>query len=280
MAGRAIIIFGVFLLLGSCQYDLDVTGVAYTPFNVNERFDFSMEWDAEHPAREITVSSDNYTILVGSDSHVGSTNNFSGFLNAAEELNAEAVFITGDASTGREEDYEILYSELSLLGDIPVCLTPGNHDLYFSGWESFSRLFGPSVYTFTVHRPEVLDLYIFLDTGGGTLGTLQLEWLQNLLEDSRLDYENVVVLTHVNFFRPRFTNSTNLLNEELLLLIDLFEKHKVNMIIQGHDHKRNVEIMGHSTYLTLDALKDGTTNPSYLELQITTDGLGYNFVDI
>jgi len=161
-----------------------------------------------------------------------------------------------------------------------ICLVPGNHDLYFGGWESFFDLFGASSYTFSVNRSSSSDLFIFLDSGGGTLGNLQLEWLKELLESDREKYNHVIIVTHVNFFRSHFTHSTNILNEELLFLIDLNARYKVDMVIQGHDHKRYVEQMGHTTYLTLDALKDGTKNASYMELNISESGLNYTFVNL
>jgi 3',5'-cyclic AMP phosphodiesterase CpdA len=239
-----------------------------------------MEWNNDHPEREITIASDSYTFLVGSDSHVGGTDNISQFIEAAISKNPIALAISGDVTTGREEDYEVAAAELEALSDIQLCLVPGNHDLYFGGWNTYYELFGPSTYTLTIHTNASSDLYIFLDTGGGTLGTSQLEWLRELLEKERANHRHAIVVTHVNFFRPRFTNSTNLLNEELILLIDLFEKNEVNMVIQGHDHKRFEEHMGHTTYLTLDALKDGTKNASYLELVVSGEEIDYSFIDL
>lgn len=278
MAFRSIIILLFIGLLASCSYDLDVTGVLYTPFPANERFELSMEWNADHGEREITLNSNEYTLLIGSDSHVGGTENFSRIIDSAIAKNVTGVIISGDVTTGIAEDYLVAAEELNSLNDIEVCLVPGNHDLYFGGWESYFDLFGSSCYTLTINRLESADLYIFLDTGGGTLGTAQLAWLKGLLEKERLKYEYVIVVTHVNFFRPRFTTSTNILNEEILLLIDLFEKQKVSMVIQGHDHIRSEEQMGHCTYVILDALKDGTKNASFMELNVSGEEIEYHFV--
>ena len=280
MAIRTVIILVFLGFVSSCQYDLDVTGLAYTPVPVNERFEMSMEWNFEHPERVITLNTDEYILLVGGDTHVGGTENISHFIDSAIAKNPVGIFIAGDVSTGREEDYDVVAAELDILDNMEVCLVPGNHDLYFGGWDSYFDLFGSSIYTLTIDRPTSSDLYIFLDTGGGTLGTLQLAWLVELLEKERWTHSNVAVITHVNFFRSRFTNSTNLLNEELIVLIDLFEKYKINMVIQGHDHKRFIEQMGHTTYITLDALKDGTKNASYMELFVSGDDIDFSFIDL
>jgi len=136
----------------------------------------------------------------------------------------------------------------------------------FDGWKHFSRLFGSSVYYFTIATPTKEDLYICLDSGSGTLGKSQLKWLKNLLENSRSAHDLCVIFTHVNFFRDRHTLSTNPLTKELLVLIDLFEQHRVNMVIMGHDHVRAVNVLGNTTYLTLDALLSALHNSSYIKL--------------
>jgi predicted phosphodiesterase len=247
---------------------------------VNERFKQSMEWNDLHEPKELTINKDSYHILIAGDSHVGGTNNLNQFFEAGIENGAVMMAIAGDVTTGREEDYDVLVSELSSVDNMPVCLVPGNHDLYFNGWYTFRQYFGTSFYTFKVNTKEATDCYIFLDTAGGTLGTDQLDWLKNMLDVEREQYRHVVVITHVNFFRNRFTNSTNILNEEIVLLLDLFEKYQIDIIIQGHDHKRYEEIFGHTTYITLDALLDGYKYASFLELSIEGEQVSYRFIDI
>jgi hypothetical protein len=61
MAIRTIIILLLIGLLSSCSYDLDVSGLVYTPVPVNERFDMSMEWNAEHGERVNTLNTNDYT---------------------------------------------------------------------------------------------------------------------------------------------------------------------------------------------------------------------------
>ena len=280
MAGRILIFGGLLLLLVSCRYDLDVTGFVYTPVPVNERFEKSVQWNSEHPPRETTVGGSDYTVLVASDSHVGGTRNLSRMISMAAEEGAAMIAIAGDLSTGWEADYDIAIAELEGAGTIPVCVVPGNHDLYFGGWESFYSYFGTSAYTMAVHTSDTSDLFIFLDTGGGTLGSKQLKWLKQLLPEEREAYRYVIVITHVNFFRNRFTTSTNILNEEVIVLLDLFAKQRVDIVIQGHDHQRHEELFGSTTYITLDALKDGTGNASFLQLNVGKEKINYKFIDL
>lgn len=280
MAGRILVIGGVLLLLVSCRYDLDVTGFVYTPVPVNERFEMSVQWNSDNPPRETTVEGSDYTVLVGSDPHVGGTHNLSRMISMASEQGVAMIAIAGDLSTGWEEDYDIAVAELEEAGTIPVCVVPGNHDLYFGGWESFNSYFKTSAYTMAIHTSDISDLFIFLDTGGGTLGSKQLKWLKQLLQEERETYRYATVITHVNFFRNRFTTSTNILNEEVIVLLDLFAKQQVDIVIQGHDHKRHEELFGSTTYITLDALKDGTGNASFLQLNVGKEKINYRFVDL
>ncbi len=268
----------IFVVTG-CKYDLDVSGVVGVSDNVNERFTESTQWNADNGPRLIGSFGREYTILFGGDSHVGGTNNIMQLIDIAHDSFAKAIVIAGDVSTGKSEDYVILDSVLQKMTYVNTCLVAGNHDLYFDGWNSFYKFFGSSTYTMELIVPFGRDLYIFLDTGSGTLGNLQLDWLKDILRTERENYRYVIVTTHLNFFRNRMTGSTNPLNEELLVLLDLFEKHKVNLLISGHDHNRYIEEFGHTTYITLDAMKDDAEQASYLELRVGQDGLNYSFID-
>lgn len=278
MAVRTLIIIILTIMVSACRYDLDVSGLLYTPVPVNERFGLSVQQTSDQGERETTVAGDVYTVLVGSDSHVGPIVNLQRFIEAAVEDDVALIAIAGDLCTGQEEDYAVADAVLAEAGDMEVCVVPGNHDLYFGGWHSFYGYFGRSAYTFAVHTPDTSDLYIFLDTGGGTVGSKQMDWLKTMLEQARGNHRHAVVITHVNFFRNRFTGSTNILNEELLVLLDLFAQHAVSLVIQGHDHIRYTEVFGNTTYITLDAMKDENPDASYLELTATEAGVDFRFV--
>ena len=263
----------------SCE-EIDVRGMFVSYESVNNRFEQSMEWNASHPFREIIVPSDNYSILSMGDSHVGSTTNLDIFINNAKAINASAVVMVGDITTGLAEDYEIFQQHIPNQDSLPSFPIIGNHDLYFNGWDQFYSRFGSSTYLFTIKTNEATDLFICLDTGGGTLGNKQLDWLKDKLQTLRPDYRHCIVFTHNNFFRFRHTSSTNPLVEELQVLLDLFAKYHVNMVITGHDHEYNVQLFGNTTYIVMDALKDGQSNSGYLQLIIENGNIEYNFVNL
>lgn len=270
---------GMLILLPGCKHNLDVGGVISTESSVNERFEQSIQWNAENERRISGTYGQEYQVILAGDPHVGGIENLETLIDAAHDSMALALVLAGDVCTGKPEDYRRLDSVLSRSTIVPNCLVVGNHDLYFDGWNSFYNYFGSSTYTMDILTPGAQDLYIFLDSGGGTLGSLQLEWLRELLEDHRNEYRHVIVISHCNFFRNRMTGSTVPLNEELIVLLDLFERHRVDMQIYGHDHDRYIEEFGNTTYITLDAMVDGVEQASYLVLTVNADGLNYTFVE-
>ncbi|MFH2095041.1 MAG: metallophosphoesterase [Bacteroidota bacterium] len=273
-----ILLTGLFAFSACKKLDFRSMFVSYE--SVNKRFEQSMDWNATHAFREIIVTEDDYEVFVMGDSHVGGTENLRSFLNAAQLADASAVIMAGDLTTGHKDDYAVFHKNLPLQDSIAWFPIAGNHDLYFNGWKEFYKRFGSSTYCFTVKTSSAQDLFICLDSGSGTLGGRQLDWLKKLLEDERDKYRNCVVITHVNFFRSGVSSATNPQVEELYVLTDLFLQCRVNFLIAGHDHHRAVETMGITSYITMDALEDGFGEASYLRLIMKGDSLEYQFVDI
>lgn len=74
--------------------------------------------------------------------------------------------------------------------------------------------------------------------------------------------------------------STNPVNEELVVLTELFAKHKVDMVVTGHDHEKNVLKLGNTTHITLNAMLDGFSEAGYFMLKVKNGNIGYKFIDI
>ncbi len=277
---RKLIILILAACLSGCAYDLDVGGFFYTSADVEERFHDSQRWITEHQSPEIIADSPVYSFLVGGDSHIGGKENTEKMLQNAVSSNVAAVFIAGDVTTGRKEHMERADSLFKAFPTLPSFMIPGNHDLYFKGWETFHSFFGPSVFALTIRSGSDKDLAVCLDSGSGTLGETQLQWLVELLERERSSCRYVVILTHLNFFRNRFTGSTNPLNEEVVALLDIFTRYSVDLFIQGHDHRRYETSFGKTACVTMDALKDGSNNASYLAVTIDAEGISYDFKDL
>ena len=264
----------IILTLAGCSKDPDLLT---SNESVNQRFSQSMAWNSNHPFREIVVPSDDYSVLSGADSHVGSTINLDRFFKIAETTHASAVVMPGDLTTGKREDWGVFAQHLPNHDSLALFLIAGNHDLHFGGWEEFFTRFGSSCYLFTIETPAATDLFICLDTAEGTLGEKQLEWLTNILETSRQNYRHCFIFTHNNFFRTRQTESTNPLVEEMHVLLELFTVYHVDMVITGHDHLRDDELFGVTRYIVLDPLKDDAGNAGYFQLKVKNSNIEYEF---
>jgi predicted phosphodiesterase len=265
------LLFAAILTLSACSKSENQADTA------NQRFIQSMDWNENHPWQEIIAPSDEYSVVAMGDSHVGSTKNLDSFFRIAKEEKASAVVMAGDLTTGNPEDYMEFENHLPEDDALPLFFLAGNHDLFSNGWEEFYRWFGSSTYIFSIKTPVASDLYICLETGGGTLGDKQLKWLTRILQTIRPDYRRCIVITHNNFFRNRHTDSTNPVIEELTALLELFTINHVDMVVTGHDHKHDAEVFGLTTYIVMDALKDGLSNAGYFQLKVKNGIIGYNF---
>ena len=247
---------------------------------VDERFRESTDTEKSLLLNEIRVESDEYSILTIADIHVGTANNLDHFLKVTQMEKPVAVVIDGDLTGGLHNDYDNFEKHFPQNDSLKTFYVVGNHDLWHDGWSEFYSRFGSSIYFFTVTTTANTDLYICLDTGSGTLGKLQTEWLRNILELNRPAFRRCVVITHVNLFRSRKTESTNPVVEELAFLIDLFAENKVDMVITGHDHKSDVQMFGPTTYLQVDALEDNYDSAGYLLISVKNGTLDYRFKKI
>lgn len=265
------------LLFSACIDEADFSGFARSTDHVEDRFRNSMDYNAINPFQNLILSTDTYKLLITGDIHVGgpkTNNNYEKFALAASQPEVTAAVYCGDLASGRRADLQLFKD---LLPNKPNFVIAGNHDLYFNGWNAFIDLFGTSTYFFTIQSPHYKDLFICLESGGGTFGRSQLAWLKNVLEKDRPNYDQCFVFSHCNFFRPHHTASTSQNMEELMVLLDLFEKHRVDMVITAHDHKRNEKTLGNIKYLILDALRDDVAHASYLVLERQNQGYQYHF---
>jgi len=278
LKNRLLLVMAISLTIASCEKDMNFINPEHS---VDKRFNQSMIWNGMHPYKEIVVQFDDYSLLAMGDSHVGSTNNLKSFFNTAISSGASAVMMAGDLTTGNKEDFPVLAQCLPSSDSLLSFLTVGNHDLWSSnGWDEFSTWFGTSCYLFTVKSPVANDLFICLDSGSGTLGIEQLEWFEKILQNQRQYYRYCVVFTHNNFFRFRHTETANPPIEEINKLVELFTRHHVDMLIAGHDHKRDAVIFGITTYVVMEPLKDGADNAGYLELRVKNGNIKYNFQNL
>ena len=88
-----------------------------------------------------------------------------------------------------------------------------------------------------------------------------------------------MILTHTNFFYTDNSqvSSGNMPMEESMALMDLFGKHNVALVLQGHDHYREDLTFDNVRYTILGAIHDNAIAPEYLKINVTSDGLNLDW---
>lgn len=273
---RFLLLTAISMVLASCG------GVDFSvPVSADQRFEESRTWGEKKSSDEITVQTDDYSVLFIADSHAGTTNNLDSMFRIATVTGASAVCIAGDLTSGDDKDYNALAGALPVKYEMPTFVTPGNHDLWSdTGWNTFFSLFGASSYYFTVRTPEATDMYISLDSGTGTLGSVQLRWLEDILQNQRSGCRRCIIFTHNDFLRVRHAEISNPLVEELSVLIDLFTRYQVDMLIAGHDHIPSEELFGITDYIIVGAISDNDEDPNYMRLRVENGNLMNEFVNL
>jgi hypothetical protein len=274
---RIVYLLIIILACDSCMKDADLSGFLYSSDPVNERVKLSLGWNEVNPSKDVTINGMDYSLLIAGDTEVGGTDNLDTLIARAKKPGVAGFMIAGDITSGDPEGYNVLMHDLDERNPDPAFYILGNHDLFFNGWDKYYSYFGSSTYAFTVKTNDASDLYICLDSGNGTIGSIQLDWLSDLLAKERKNHRFCIILSHVNFFREHHTFSGNPLVEELRVLLNLFYRYSVDMVITGHDHHRSEEFFGKTHYITLDAFFDGFKEASYIRLEIQNGKLSSRF---
>lgn len=285
MVRKTIITVVALISLISCNTQ-DIKGLFMpTGAGVEKRFEQSQEMTSGNSVATITAAKE-YSFYVCTDPHVDKTSkNLEQFNDdLRNDINASFGIVLGDCTDTRDNlpSYlnAIAYNEEKHLFDYKIFNLLGNHDVYFNGWEDFKELIGPSVYWFEVDFASGKDIYISLDSATGTLGGQQTSWLKNFLTQRRSSYRHCIIMTHTNLFYTKntATPSANMPIEETFALVDLFTKHNVQVVLQGHNHKREDITHNSVRYTVLGSIEDKAENPEYLKINITPSGLAYQWV--
>ena len=268
----------------SCSH-LDLKGMFMpTGEGVEKRFEQSKEMNADLKNGYVQTQ-ENYTFYVATDPHIDQTHRNLGAFNDAFRNDKGASFgvILGDCIDVKDNLPAYLealsFSPEKHTCDHKIFHILGNHDLFFNGWVNFKELVGPSVFWFEVIFDGGKDLYISLDTATGSLGRKQTKWLNSFLQENRSNYRHCVILTHTNFFYTDNSqvSSGNMPMEESMALMDLFGKHNVALVLQGHDHYREDLTFDNVRYSILGAIHDNAIAPEYLKINVTSDGLNLDW---
>lgn len=270
------IIIAVGLMLFSSCNRLDIAGMVINRSDTEERVADWLDYDAQNGMPVINGVPDDYTFYSCSDIHINDDNSRFAKYVTIERNDPEAIFsiIAGDLANESGEgpfilaDSAMLFDPLTQADNDPCFPIIGNHDVYFDCAGFYKQHFHTSTYTVTVNTVGgYKDLYLFLDSGNGTHGRRQLDWLEQQL-DHRTEYRYCFVISHNWLFRTTYNYTTtpaaNLPEDEQYAFMDLMSRNAVDMVVMGHFHYRDVKTFGGVKYVMTDNLNDGTDEPSYL----------------
>lgn len=266
---------------------LDVAGMVINRSDTEERVADWLDYNNQNGMPVIENAPDEYHVYSCSDSHYserdsiipqGDNDRLYRYVTA-ERNDPKAIFaihagdmVNESGEAGFRMTQEALaYNANTQAKDDPCFLVIGNHDVYFDCAQYYKQYFHTSTYTVTVKTVSGFqDLYIFLDSGNGTHGKRQLEWLEEQLEH-RADYRHCFVISHNWPFRTSYNYTTtpaaNLPQDEQYAFMDQMSRSEVELVIMGHFHMREQRQFGGVQYVMTDNLNDGGT-PSYLVVNV------------
>ena len=291
MKKRLYILFVISLTIGlglsSCNR-LDVAGMVINRSDTEERVADWLDYNAQNGEPVIVNAPDEYHVYSCSDSHYserdsivpqGENDRLYKYITA-ERNDPKAVFaihagdmVNESGEAGFRMTYDALvYDSVNQAKNDPCFLVIGNHDVYFDCAPFFKQYFHTSTYTVTVNTVSgYKDLFIFLDSGNGTHGKRQLEWLEEKLSH-REDYRHCFVVSHNWLFRTSYNYTTtpaaNLPQDEQYAFMDLMSNSHVELVIMGHFHMREQRQFGGVQYVMTDNLNEDKVTPSYLVMTV------------
>jgi len=267
---------------------LDIAGMVVNRSDTEERVADWLDYNAQNEPRVIEDVPDEYRVYSCSDSHYserdsivpqGEKDRLYKYITA-ERNDPKAIFaihagdmVNESGEAGFKMTQEALnYNPETQTENDPCFMVLGNHDVYYDCAKYFKQYFHTSTYTVTVKTVSgYQDLFIFLDSGNGTHGKRQLDWLEEQLSH-REDYRHCFVISHNWLFRTSYNYTTtpaaNLPQDEQYAFMDLMSRSNVEMVIMGHFHMREQRQFGGVMYVMTDNLNEGRINPTYLMVDV------------
>ena len=278
---------------------LDIAGMVVNRSDTEERVANWLDYNNQNEPRVIENAPDEYHVYSCSDSHYserdsivpqGENDRLYHYVTA-ERNDPQAIFAihagdmvneSGEAGF-RMTKAAIAYNPETQAKHDSVFLVIGNHDVYYDCADYFRQYFHTSTYTVTVKTVGGFkDLFIFLDSGNGTHGQRQLEWLEEQLAH-REDYRHCIVVSHNWLFRTSYNYTTtpaaNLPQDEQYAFMDLMSRNSVELVLMGHFHMREQRQFGGVQYVMTDNLNDGKVTPSYVVVTVG-DKVDYTYEEL
>ncbi len=287
------------MILASGCNRLDVLGIVINRSDTEARVADWLDYNTQHSEPVIENAPDEYHVYSCSDSHYsgrdsivpqGEKDRLYKYITA-ERNDPMAIFAihAGDMVNESGETGFIMteaalqYNAKTQAKNDPCFLVLGNHDIYFDCAEYFKKHFHTSTYTVTVKTVgDYQDLFIFLDSGNGTFGQRQTEWLEEKLSH-RADYRHCFVISHNWLFRTSYDYTTTpaayLPQDEQYAFMDLMSNHNVDMVVMGHFHRSEQRQFGGVQYIMTNNLNEEEIAPSYLVVSVG-EKVNYEYIEL
>lgn len=175
------------------------------------------------------------------------TEQYSEAVNKINSLNPDFVVITGDYVNDPRNNAQI--SEFkritnSISKDIPVFLSPGNHDLVDCSEKDFKFYYSnygieANRFCFSTKKTTYIGINsVLIKYNIADLEEEQYHWLIDKLENAEKSNE-IILFTHYPFFINDFNEEETYSNQSLEMrkkYFNLFQKYGVSAIFSGHLH--------------------------------------------
>lgn len=262
MLYKCLFLFIILFVIFGCN--VDGTGLVYSS-RVNARF--SEKNSLANFAQPPVPSTTDYNFLIIADTHYYDTqpNYFKEIEANRVTWDISFVIVLGDISQcGYESSFQLAKSDFENTS-IPVYPIVGNHDMFNNGFDKYKKIFGRSVYSFTIGE----TIFIFLDSANGTLGSLQKSWLNNQLHDTTAD--NILLFSHYSPIDRAWQSTCEWsFPEEKYELFDLFDNYNVDYYFCGHLHHDDSSIIRGVNYTVLESIKE-QEEPAFMVVHIDND---------
>ncbi|MBR3565379.1 MAG: metallophosphoesterase [Paludibacteraceae bacterium] len=262
------------ILLTSCNGNYDIAGMFYgqSPRS-DERFENSMTYNNSHGYPTIHTLSDTYKVYYGTDMHVDSTwhNTTQWVTLLRNDTDCPFGIILGDIINAKNNfnnfDSALVFNPQTQKKDKPMFATVGNHDLYYGQWNDYLERWHTSTYYITVNTPNFKDLFICMDSGDGTWGRKQFDWLKDVLKNAQSqNFRHITIFTHTHIFKRDGSqgHTSNYALEETYETLDLLSEYNVKWCVSGHCHNRDITDFKKTKYIIVDALEEHYPQPGYM----------------
>lgn len=192
----------------------------------------------------------------------------------------DAVLISGDlVEEGCKEDYIQLKKELrDLLGDTPIIITLGNHDIkpaFYEGWLSQPPSDEPYNKCVVINDTTIISLdNSHKHYPDGIIDANQCQWLQETLD--KCQTKQIILMMHHHLIKEQIELPQAQYEHRFL---DIIMNSKIDMIICGHTHHAYEGTFAGKPYFTADNLSFSGEGTPYGYVRFE-ERSGFNYCEL